>query len=100
MSEIAVWTDSDGKVQKKHYFPDTVDTSDAYLVQSEGTPPDVGVWVTVQEYYNPTDGFTYQTTDPLDNSPLSTTQKQELYKAFTSNDIQKARIVVENALSK
>lgn len=99
MSEIAVWTDSNGRVQRKHYMPDNVDTSEAYLVSSDsGTEPDVEPWVEVQEYYNPTDGFTYKTSDPFADSPLSQTQKQELYEAFTDNDIQKARTIVENSL--
>ena len=100
MSDIAVWTDSNGKVEQKHFYPDTIDTSDAYIVSSDsGSRPDVEDWVTVEKHYNPTDGFFYKTSDPLANSPLTKTEKQKLYEAFTGNDINKARTIVENALN-
>lgn len=99
MSHIAVWTDSSERVQRKHYHPDEVDTAGAHEADSSGSPPDVEPWVRVTEYYNPTDGFYYTTEDPMADSPLSDEQKQEMYDAFTSNDISKAREIVENALN-
>ena len=96
---IAIWTDSNERVTRKHYDESQVDTTDAFVVDSEGVPPSTEDWVSVTEHYNDTDGFYYTTSDPFAGLNLTTSEKQDLYKACTDRDIEMARTVVENILS-
>lgn len=98
MSHIAVWTDENERVQRKHYHPEDVDTSDAHEVHEEGVAPDVADWVSVNEFYNPTDGFYYETEDPLAGLTFSDAEKQRLFDAVQDNDLVEARNIVEEAL--
>lgn len=103
MSHVAVWTDANDRVKRKHFHPDEVDTSDAAIILDRNDIPeypDVEDWVLVEQFYTDSDGFYYETNDPLDGLDFSDSEKQELYDAFNHNDISKARTVVENALQK
>lgn len=80
MSHIAVWTDANERVVRKHHHPDSVDTSGATETEQEPVdPPETAEpWERVHECFNTTDGFYYEVEDPLDGVSLTSQQKMLL----------------------
>lgn len=81
----AVWTDSNDRVMRKHYQPDDVDTSDAYVVDS--IPEDTSnSWEVRELYYTEAGGFSENVWDPMQGTGLTDDEKQELYRRITRGD--------------
>ena len=102
MSEVAIWTDSEGRVSQKHYEPERIDTSTATVVTEESKipdEPDTQPWVEARMRYDGSD-FYWVKKDPFEGLDFTDSQKQELYKAFRGNNIRAARDIVEAALKK
>lgn len=98
MSHIAVWTDSNGRVQRKHYKPDTVDTSDCdYQVDKDGSYPSIEEWEKAVEYYNDTEGFHYEITDATNG--LTESETTEMKDALDNGNRDRAQELIYKGFS-
>lgn len=99
---IAVWTDANGKVERIHYQPADVDTSDAHM--TDKTVPDANEkmpdWVDLDLHYDEaTDSFKFQKQeDPFAGLAFTDAEKQDVFDAVQENDLVKIRNIVETAL--
>lgn len=100
MSHVAVWTDSEGRVERLHYKPDEVDTSNGRVSSGEVPDPSTPDWVDDTLHYDEAnDSFYYESTDPFDGLPFSENEKQAVYDAVRDDDLVEIRNIVENALN-
>jgi len=85
---IAIWTNDDDSVRRKHYRPDEVDTTDAdYFVESDGEHPSTAEpYFRTVEYYTDSSGFQYETINPLEGVTLSDEEQAQLNEAVESGD--------------
>lgn len=96
---VAIWTDSDGHISKRHFKPEEVDTSSAdAIIESIPNEPDNSVWIKNVAFYNETDGVYYKEEDPFEGLPLTDSEKRVLFEAITSGDLVKARNLLESKL--
>lgn len=95
---IAVWTDSNNRIVRTHHKPEDVDTSDAYIVDSMPSRPDVKPWVEVEEKCD-SNGVYYTTTNPFDGLNFTDSEKQAVYDAVMEHDLVEMRSIIESALN-
>jgi len=99
MSNIAVWTDSNGRVGRLHHQPSEVDTSGAHV--TEKSPPDSNTadWVEDSLHYDEAqDSFYYVSEDPFDGLNFTDAEKKNVFDAVQQNDLVEIRNIVEQAL--
>lgn len=96
---IAVWTDSQGRVERIHYKPSEVDTSDAEIVDVDSVPSaNTKGWVEDTMFYDSANGFYHESTDPFEGLAFTEQEKQNVYDAVQRNDMVEIRNIIENAL--
>lgn len=94
MSHIAVWTNKDDSVRRKHFHSDEVDTSDAtYIVESaEPNPPNIDYsYVELEEYYSVDRGFYYVKNNPLDDMALLPAEESKVEELENAGEYDAVR---------
>lgn len=96
MSHIAVWTDEDEVVQRRHYKPEEVDTSGCVVVSEEPPDrPDTENWVQDVLFYNDSDGFYYEEQDPFEGMDVPREMKVNINDAVQRSDLVELRKIME-----
>lgn len=86
---IAIWTDSVGKIKTIHHKPSDIDVYGAHLISE--IPDSVETeypWIETVRYYTTAEGFHYKYENPLEEFSFTDTEIAFLEDAYGSDEYE------------